>query len=173
MFSLDDFVSSPHLLKIIATQLSVWPEHAKYLTARFAEDSPDFRTRSDEIANLVLLLVDDRLGEVCADYRWMCENFLDEELYFRRHKRYRLATFAEANNKVYSNTEYMSRYVNGILLSQLFWHNHAVAMDLFRTRFLPSLPKDFRHVEVGPGHGLCRREAQLQLMAHQPVREIQ
>jgi 2-polyprenyl-3-methyl-5-hydroxy-6-metoxy-1,4-benzoquinol methylase len=159
MFSLESFVSSPHLRKIIAAQLSVWPEHAKYLIARFAEDSADFRARSDEIAKLVLSLVDDRLCEVCADYRWMCENFLDEELYFRRHKRYRLATFEEANNKVYSNTEYMSRYVNGILLSQLFWHNHAVAMDLFRTRFLPSLPKDFQHVEVGPGHGLFLAQA--------------
>ena len=48
----------------------------------------------------------------------------------------------------------MSRYVNGILMSQILWANHATALDLYRTRYLPSLPDRFDHLEVGPGHGL-------------------
>ncbi|HLG87701.1 MAG TPA: class I SAM-dependent methyltransferase [Alphaproteobacteria bacterium] len=79
---------------------------------------------------------------------------MEEELHFRRHQRYRLQTFAEADREVYSNPAYMSRYVNGILISQLFWRNHAQALDLFRTAFLPRLPDRFNHLEVGPGHGL-------------------
>src|SRR5262245_22045991 len=136
-FPIGDFAPYPSLSTIIAELLTVWPEHKKYLQARFIGDDEAFRARSDEIAGRVLTLVGPRLPEFCADYRWMCKNFIDEELYFRRHKRYRLSTFAEAYEKVYSNIPYMSRYVNGILLSQLFWHNHAAAMDLFRVRFLP------------------------------------
>ena len=103
---------------------------------------------------MALSLMGDDLPRYCDDYRWMCQNFVEEELFFRRHKRYRLQSFADADREVYSNKSYMSRYVNGILLSQLFWHNHAAALELFRSRFLTRLPAAYRHLEVGPGHGL-------------------
>ncbi len=149
----------PNLTRAVEAQLAVWPEHEKFLIARFKDDSDSFLQRTEDVARLVLLLTGDRLPEFCADYRWMCENFIDEELFFRRNKSYRLKTFDEANRHVYANEPYMSRYVNGILLSQLFWHNHAAAMDLFRTKFLDALPDRFDHVEVGPGHGLFLSQA--------------
>jgi 2-polyprenyl-3-methyl-5-hydroxy-6-metoxy-1,4-benzoquinol methylase len=160
---MDPFMESinayPNLKRVTEAQLAVWPEHAKFLGSRFANDTPEFMGRTENIAKLVLLLTGDRLPAFCADYRWMCENFVEEELFFRRNKRYRRDTFEQANREVYGNAAYMSRYVNGILLSQLFWHNHAVAMDLFRTRFLPQLPSNFQHLEVGPGHGLFLAQA--------------
>ena len=144
----------PHLARIAAAQVKSWPDHTRFLAQRFNDEDELALGRSQEVAQLALSLMGDDLPRYCDDYRWMCQNFVEEELFFRRHKRYRLQSFADANREVYSNKSYMSRYVNGILLSQLFWHNHAAALELFRSRFLTRLPEAYRHLEVGPGHGL-------------------
>ena len=143
------------LSRIVTALLEVWPEHEDYCEARFSDDPPGYMQRSDELAGLVLRLAEGSdIGVYCSDYKWMCEEFLKEELYFRRHGTYRLTTFQQAFDEVYNKTEYMARYVRGILISQLIWTPHARAFDLFRTRFLPVNPAGSRHLEVGPGHGL-------------------
>lgn len=144
----------PSLAQLMESVLSVWPEHQKYLRTRFANNDDAFLKRTDELAGLALTLTGDRLRSFCEDYRWMCENFIEEQLYFQRHSTYRLSSFEEANREVYSNAAYMQRYVNGILLSQVFWGNHAKAIDLFRTEFLPKNKAGTDYLEVGPGHGL-------------------
>jgi 2-polyprenyl-3-methyl-5-hydroxy-6-metoxy-1,4-benzoquinol methylase len=48
----------------------------------------------------------------------------------------------------------MSRYVRGILISQLVWTPHARAFDFFRTHFLTGNTAGSNHLEIGPGHGL-------------------
>ena len=40
-----------------------------------------------------------------------------------------------------------------MLISGVFWHNHACALTFYRKDFLPMLPDGYRHLEVGPGHG--------------------
>jgi len=95
-------------------------------------------------------LIGERLPEFAADYHWMCDNFKEEQWYFARHKTYRLSTLEDAAREVYTNAPYMSRYVNGILLSQLFWRNHAQAMDVYRTVFLPGNKQGYAHLDVGP-----------------------
>ena len=102
----------------------------------------------------MLALAGKELPTYCGDYRWMCEEFVAEEYYFRTHGRYRLSTFAEAYERVYNDPVYMGRYVRGILISQFIWTPHARAFDYFRTDFLPKNPDGSRHLEVGPGHGL-------------------
>ena len=88
------------------------------------------------------------------DYRWMCERFLEEEIHFRRTGAYRLSTFEEAAREVYDDPEVMSRYMGGLLLSQVIWLNHANVSQYFVEGFLPGLKDGYRHVEIGPGHGL-------------------
>lgn len=143
-----------NLDKIVSRLLVLWPEHESYCVSRFADDGPDFMERMDEFASLALKLMDDDLDGYLQDYRWMCERFLEEEYYFRRHGNYRLSTFKEAYDEVYNDDAYMSKYVRGILISQVIWDPHAKAFDYFRTQFLPNLPQDARYLEVGPGHGL-------------------
>jgi 2-polyprenyl-3-methyl-5-hydroxy-6-metoxy-1,4-benzoquinol methylase len=109
---------------------------------------------ADQVAALILVIAGDRLADICADYRWLAEVIIEEEIFFRREGRYRLSTFAEANAQVYSNEPYMRRYVNGILLSQLWWANHTSVMRYFRDVYLPALPAGAKHLEIGPGHGL-------------------
>jgi ubiquinone/menaquinone biosynthesis C-methylase UbiE len=143
-----------NLTRVVRTLLSVWPEHNDYCTARFKDDTPDFLRRMDEVAGLALRLAGEELDQYCSDYRWMCEEFIKEELFFRREGHYRLSTFKEAYDDVYSKQEYMGRYVRGILISQLIWKPHAQAFDFFRTRYLTSFQDPTNYLEVGPGHGL-------------------
>jgi len=152
--SLPQFSDHPSLRTITSRLTDFWPEHAKYLILRFRDDDEFRRDRDEQVATLALRLIGNDLDTFCMDYRWMCEAFTTEEIFFRRFGSYRLKTFAEANVSIYSNASYMSRYVNGILMSQILWSNHAAALDLFRTRYLPSVPENFDHLEVGPGHGL-------------------
>jgi 2-polyprenyl-3-methyl-5-hydroxy-6-metoxy-1,4-benzoquinol methylase len=79
---------------------------------------------------------------------------LEEEWHFRRFKEYRLKTFKEAYDEYYSNTELMKRYMNGLLLSNIFWVNHANALEYYLASFLPENINLYDHLEVGPGHGL-------------------
>jgi 2-polyprenyl-3-methyl-5-hydroxy-6-metoxy-1,4-benzoquinol methylase len=146
--------ASPAIRQVVDGVLAAWPEHIGYCNARFAKDTPDFLARMDQVAELVLKIVGAELDLYCRDYRWMCEEFLKEEIHFARHKAYRLSTFEEAYREVYGDASYMSRYVRGILISQILWDPHARAFDLYRTSFLASLPQGSDYLEVGPGHGL-------------------
>lgn len=149
-----DRVVYPALGSIVDTTLQIWPEHVGYCTARFRNDDSAFLARMNDVSELIISNVGDDLSGYCADYRWMCEEFLKEEIYFARERKYRLSTFQAAYDEVYSRSEYMSRYVRGILISQVLWDPHARAFDYFRQSFLPSLPHDASYLEIGPGHGL-------------------
>lgn len=149
----DQLADAPSTRAIVDALLQVWPEHAVYCQARFRDYDPAFEARMDAVSKLVLANVGDELAGYCRDYRWMCEEFLAEEVHFRRHDSYRLSTFEDAYREVYSKPEYMGRYVRGILISQIIWEPHARAFDFFRTVFLEMLPDGSSYVEVGPGHG--------------------
>lgn len=140
----------PVLGSLIETQLRSWPEHEKFLTARFAEGPHVFAER---IAELVSRAADD-LEVFAADYHWLCDRMGEEELFFRRHGRYRLTNFEEANREVYSNADFMRRYMNGVLLSHVWWGNHARVIQHYAEKFLPGNREHYRHLEIGPGHGL-------------------
>lgn len=143
----------PHLGAIVAEVLRVWPEHHRYCQARFRDDDDAFLQRTDEFASLALTNVGDELTRYVEDYRWMSERFVEEEIFFQREGKYRLSTFQEAYKEVYSDLEYMSRYVRGILISQVIWDPHARAFDAFREEFLRAIPEGSSYLEVGPGHG--------------------
>lgn len=152
----------PATAQITAAVIDHWPEHRTYCETRFANDTPEFMARMEELAVLALVGIDDDLPRFAADYRWMCEEFLKEEFHFHREGSYRLSTFAEAFEEIYGNAEYMSRYVRGILISQMLWDPHARAFDLFRTNFLSPIKLGASYLEVGPGHGFFLYFAQTQ-----------
>lgn len=143
----------PSLATIVAAVIVAWPEHERYCATRFANDTPEFLSRTEDLARLALLGIGDDLPRFAADYRWTCEEFVKEEFHFLREGSYRLSTFAEAQREVYDNPEFMPRYVRCILISQLIWDPHARAIDIFRTHFLASMAPDSSYLEVGPGHG--------------------
>jgi 2-polyprenyl-3-methyl-5-hydroxy-6-metoxy-1,4-benzoquinol methylase len=144
----------PHLSAIAAAALQAWPDHEKFVRASLTSGDRGFKSRLENVATDVVALTGDDLDIFADDYRWMCEVFREEQFYFRRHKKYRRSTIEEAIRDIYANPPYMARYVNGILLTQVLWQNHARAIDIYRHRFLPGNHEGYEHLEVGPGHGL-------------------
>jgi 2-polyprenyl-3-methyl-5-hydroxy-6-metoxy-1,4-benzoquinol methylase len=158
-----DQVQFPHLARIAAELVAVWPEHERYLEQSFAGRDGALLRSSNHRAEIILRIVGATYGldRYCRDYRFMCDKFLEEEVYFRRHGRYRLSRFEDALAEVYSNRELMDRYLNFILLTHVLWDNHARAMAHFESQYLSSLPAGTDHLEIGPGHGLLLHFASL------------
>ena len=143
-----------NLERVLAVQIAVSPDHQKFLTRRLTSLVPGERELLEDIARHVVNFCEDALDQFAEDYAWLCEQQMEEELHFRRTGRYRLSTFEEAYDQVYSNREYMTRYMNGLLLTQLWWSNHTRVMGFYRSHFLATHPDGYSHLEIGPGHGL-------------------
>lgn len=158
MTSLVDQSAYPLLGQLLDSLLSRWPEHAKAVTNSFAGRDEGTLRHSERTAEMVLKLagtVEGGLPTLVDDYRFLCEKIvLPEELYFRRNGKYRLSKFEDALSTVYNDTAFMTKYMNGLLLSDVFWVNHTRGLQHYAEVFLPSLESGARLLEIGPGHGL-------------------
>lgn len=152
-----DLSAYPSLRHVIERQLAAWPEHEATIATSLGNRSAEVMQDTEESARMVTRIAEHHFGgldKVCHGYRYFCqEMILAAELYFRRHGRYERSKFEDAYRDVYSKPDVMEKYMNGLLVSGIFWSNHAYALTFFRTQFLTMLPKGFTHLEVGPGHG--------------------
>ncbi|MGL4541398.1 MAG: class I SAM-dependent methyltransferase [Polymorphobacter sp.] len=148
----------PALDALTAATLARWPEHAATLAKSRDNRSETVLDVSNSVAEIVLKLAHADPGgidQAVDDYRFLCEEIvLPEELFFRRNGHYRLSTFAQANAEVYENGPFMDRYMNGLLFSNVIWHNHSHAMTYYVSQYLPRLPMGADTLEIGPGHGI-------------------
>lgn len=140
--------------RILTCLLDGWPEHERYLMARFRDPSDVDHEDALLLSELILKIADGDPTDLCKSYRWMCDEFLEAQLNFSRTLEYRRSSFAEVEAEVYANAPYMANYMRGLLLSQLLWTNHARAFSYLRRKYFPRLAAGFRHLEIGPGHGL-------------------
>lgn len=131
-----------------------WPEHIDTLERNLRDRGEDVLRTGERTAELVRALAEDELEKLVRGYRWMCNMLVEEELFFRRHGRYRNQSFADVDEAVYQAPETMSLYMDGLLLSQVLWRQHAEGLSFYLQRFLPAAPDGYRHLEVGPGHGI-------------------
>lgn len=149
---------TPSLDELLARLLARWPEHAGYVAKSLEGRDAAVSAVSNEVARLVLALGGAQAGGVDGlidDYRFLCEAIvLPEELHFRRHGAYRLSRFADAERECYANAPFMNRYMNGLLVSNVLWANHACAFAAYVNDYLPSTRAGGAHLEIGPGHGL-------------------
>jgi 2-polyprenyl-3-methyl-5-hydroxy-6-metoxy-1,4-benzoquinol methylase len=145
------------LHECLTRQLEVTPDHATFLLKRFAQVEPLEAILLERLAWAIFDLADGRLLQYCLDYDWLTGTVLEEELFFRRHGRYRLETLAEAIAEFYSRPALMTRYMNGLLMSQLWWANHTRALVCYEEDFLAGAAG--RCLEIGPGHGLLMQLA--------------
>lgn len=144
----------PNLSHLLGVQLAAAPGHQRFFEKRFADTDDAAYAFLEEVATMVRGIAGDDLETYAADYVWLCERQMEEELYFRRHGDYRLKTFEEANREVYADKPYMTKYMNGLLMTELWWSNHTSAMHFYRDTFLTTLAADASLLEIGPGHGL-------------------
>jgi 2-polyprenyl-3-methyl-5-hydroxy-6-metoxy-1,4-benzoquinol methylase len=149
-----DTTTAPTLSRLLEAQLEASPGQSKSLRRRFEGADQAEISRIEDLAVHIAALIEGSESRHAQDYDWICQTMIEEELHFRREGRYRLSTFAEAIAKVYSNKEYMTHYMNGLLMTQLWWSNHSDVMHYYRTTFLPSLAEGSSLLEIGPGHGL-------------------
>ncbi len=157
MISMDRTIT-PHLAELVEATIARWPAHQRAVEKSFANRDAATLHHDDTLASMILTLAADHSGglnDFIDDYRFLCEQIiLPEEMHFRRSGKYRLSTFEEAVREVYDNSPFMARYMNGLLLSDVFWVNHARGLKHYSDVFLQNLPRQSRMVEIGPGHGL-------------------
>jgi 2-polyprenyl-3-methyl-5-hydroxy-6-metoxy-1,4-benzoquinol methylase len=139
------------LTRLVHALLADFPAHDRFVRRRFSDADLRFAER---VAGIVLKLAGVDLPRFVGDYAWLCDRVMEEELSFRRTGAYRLRTFEEARREVYDDHAFMTRYMNGLLLTQVLWSNHSAVMEHYVEQFLPAAPHGYRHLEVGPGHGL-------------------
>lgn len=144
----------PALAALYDRQIVLTPKHQPSLLRRLGAFDHNHMAMADKIASLVTTLAGDDLDRVLQDYDWICNLVLTEELHFRRSGSYRLKTFADALAEVYSNDALMAHYMNGLMITQVWWSNHTEAMVFYVNRFLKGFTKPFTHLEIGPGHGM-------------------
>lgn len=153
-----DFGRYEDLKRLVECTLEVWPAHAPLATKSLEVRSPEVLDFSNKIAAQIGKLAEhlpEGMEGLCRDYQFLCEKIvLPEELHFRRSGTYRLSTFTDAEAEVYSNAGFMRRYMNGLLLSDVMWSNHAQALNYYVNTYLASLSPGSDHLEIGPGHGL-------------------
>lgn len=142
------------LARLLDLQIRETPQHERFLRRRLETVDSDGLKGLNELAEHVSKLIAGLEREHAHDYDWICNVMLEEELHFRRAGRYRLSSFEDAVQQVYSNKELMTHYMRGLLMSQVWWSNHTQSMDFYRTRFLGGNRDGYSHLEIGPGHGL-------------------
>lgn len=148
---LSDF---PSTRRIVEAVLAQWPEHVDYLLKSFEPRTAPMLVAGESAATAALRLMGGQIDRFAQNYRWTCDRLREEELFFHREGRYRLSTFEEAAREVYSDAAYMARYIDGLLLSQILWFNHAGTFEMFLNRVLGGFDRPFDYLEIGPGHGL-------------------
>lgn len=155
--------SLSNLDKLVGQVLRLWPEHERYLRKSIETRDDTLMQHSERIAEIIVRLGGAKPGgleQMAADYRFICQDIvLPEEVHFRRHKRYRLSTFEEALRAVYSDADFMTRYMNGLLVTDVLWVNHCQCMQHYSGQFLPGLRPNADVLEIGPGHGLLLKLA--------------
>ncbi|MBV8714002.1 MAG: methyltransferase domain-containing protein, partial [Chloroflexi bacterium] len=139
---------------IVNTVLELRPQHAKYLARSIAAHSQHDLDVLERGATDICALAGSHLHEYCRNYHWMCETFNREAIHFARTGEYRCKTFEQATREVYANQGFMKQYMDGLLISQVLWANHAKSFIFFVDHFLPALQGGSKYLEIGPGHGL-------------------
>ena len=96
-------------------------------------------------------------SHLAACYLQVVKQLFEEQVKFMRSGVYSSCTAAEAYQKVYSDKEYMDRYMVGLAVSQFFWPNHRDIFNFFRSNVSGAKGGDY--LEIGPGHGLFLLES--------------
>lgn len=134
--------------------IGAWPQHAGFLERHFKACNERDASFIDTLAGEVLALAGDELETFADDYRWMCALFLKHELQYRRSHQLRHAASEQIRAQYYDNADDMTRYMHGLLVSQLTWPQHLGAQVIFKQQFLTRLAAGYRYLEIGPGHGV-------------------
>jgi len=131
------FEMNPSQEKFIKKNIGLLTEREEKSLAQYIQYSLENKKSYQDLAQAYLTIVEDTHRE---------------QMFFRRHLRYRNSTFAEVANSVYFNAEYMTKYMDGLALTLFLWPNH-LKMKRFYDKFFP-INNRGSYLEIGPGHGV-------------------
>ena len=91
------------------------------------------------------------IAEMAKAYDVIVKDTFKEQMYFKRHSRYRYSRYDEVARDVYQNPGYMNYYMVGLAISGYLWPNH-VELHRFYQHWLTE-DHTGHYLEIGPGHG--------------------
>ena len=119
----------------------------KILQAEF--EKADF----EELESVLSFYTDQYGMEYVVDsYLTILDDTATETMYFLQNGRYRRSTFAEVDQLVYDNPDYMKRYMIGLAISDYLWTSHLKITHWFKGLIAQNGGAE-RYLEIGPGHG--------------------
>jgi 2-polyprenyl-3-methyl-5-hydroxy-6-metoxy-1,4-benzoquinol methylase len=149
----------PSIGTLVTAVLRVWPKHKRYIDKTFKGRSHQVMSDCDQLSAAIIRMAETVPGgliQISEDYKYFSENvIMQEQFYFQINGEYSTKTFAEANEKYYSNSVFMRQYANCLALSTVLWENHANVFSAFMNDYLPGLGPDCRLMEIGPAHGFA------------------
>jgi 2-polyprenyl-3-methyl-5-hydroxy-6-metoxy-1,4-benzoquinol methylase len=98
------------------------------------------------------------LDNIASCYDLVVRDTAREQMYFRRHGKYRHSTFQEVASSVYGDDNYMRQYMVGLALTAFLWPNH-VAINRFIGEHLEKVKSAGSYLDIGPGHGFYMMKA--------------
>ncbi len=149
-------LKAPELAKIVEHIFLNSPLQKKRISKYFGiQKSAEFWQFSEDLSKILNahFMPDSPSKEKASDaYKKMCNDFLSEQIKFKRTGKYSCSDSAVANTAVYADPEVMRNYMVGLLLSYIFWPNHYELYNFFKN----NIPTDkiSNYLEVGVGHGL-------------------
>jgi len=100
------------------------------------------------------------MTSVATDYEYlvtsyldMCKSILTEQIRFKRTGDYRYNEMNTVIKEVYSNAEFMKRYMIGVAISEAIWENHFVMYNFYKHSISEGVHPP-TYLEIGVGHGL-------------------
>lgn len=136
------------------------PLHSKNIRNYLQSCSDDFLKLAESYLSNYVSFLNSRNCKfefIVNSYLLVVEDTLREQIRFSKTGKYKYTTFKETLKNIYSNKDYMFKYMIGLALTQFFWKNHSEIFLFFKQNILTS--KGTNYLEIGPGHGLFLIEA--------------
>lgn len=151
------------ILEYIVERISARsPLHSKKIKKNIKKFDEDYFIRADIFFKKYEILLQNQnksLDYAIDCYLQMLADVNYEAVQFIQTGEYSSKSFAEVNQRVYSNPAVMEYYMHGLLLSQFLWANHYNILLFFNEIIRENRNQIFNYLEVGGGHGLYISEA--------------
>lgn len=145
--------NTKYFSKIINLVIKIFPEHKSSIKKSFYKFEKNNLEIIEYISKFICDIAKENLSEIVEDYKWLCKEMMVYQFLFKKNKGYRFKSNQEIFTKIYFEKDYMTRYLNGLLISQIIWSNHYLStINFFNLKDL--LTKNSTFLEIGPGHGL-------------------
>ena len=148
-----NILNKKNISEIISKTIEIYPNQKNALKNTFKDFDRSSADQIEELAELIILINDGDLINLVENYVWLCNELRVDQFIFKKSGKYRLQSDKDVFREIYNNEPYMSKYINGLILTHLFWSNHLNSYLHFNNFILKNSNKK-SYLEIGPGHGL-------------------